>query len=83
VGTLIGGVLDTSVVIATEASSLPDEAAISVATLAELHFGVHMARADEARKARSYGAHAHAVAVYTRHLDEFELFRHTIDVYQA
>lgn len=127
---LVRGVLDTSVVIATGASSLPDESAISVATLAELHFGVHMARTDEARKARlhrlaeiesrfdalpidesvarSYGAlartvaaagrkphtrtmdilvaataHAHGVAVYTRNLDDFELFRGTVDVHQA
>jgi hypothetical protein len=33
-------------------SDLPDEAAISVATLAELHFGVHVAESDEARKLR-------------------------------
>jgi len=130
VGSLVRGVLDTSVVIATGASSLPDESAISVATLAELHFGVHMARTDEERKARlhrlaeiesrfdalpideavarSYGAlahtvaaagrkprtrtmdilvaataHAHGVAVYTKNLDDFELFRGTVDVYQA
>lgn len=39
-------------VIATDVAELPDEAAISVATLAELHFGVHVAADDEARKAR-------------------------------
>jgi predicted nucleic acid-binding protein len=51
------GILDTSVVIAgredvglTEA--LPDEAAISVATLAELHFGVLVAKTAELRQAR-------------------------------
>lgn len=49
---LVRGVLDTSVVITTTAATLPDEAAISVATPAELHFGVHMAKTDEARKAR-------------------------------
>lgn len=48
----VKGLLDTSVVIATEAANLPDEAAISAATLAELHFGVHLAKDDEVRAAR-------------------------------
>jgi predicted nucleic acid-binding protein len=47
-------VLDTSVVIAASAGEMPDEAAISAATLAELHFGVHLARTDDARQARLY-----------------------------
>lgn len=46
------GLLDTSVVIAESVEDVPEEAAISVATLAELHFGVHMARDDETRKLR-------------------------------
>ncbi|MGH2734645.1 MAG: type II toxin-antitoxin system VapC family toxin [Actinomycetota bacterium] len=46
------GLLDTSVVIAESVESLPDEAAISVITLAELHFGVHMARDADSRKLR-------------------------------
>lgn len=46
------GLLDTSVVIAHEVEDLPDVAAISAATLAELHFGVHLARDDRARRAR-------------------------------
>ncbi len=46
------GLLDTSVVIAGPVTELPDEAAISVITLAELHFGVHMARDSKARKLR-------------------------------
>lgn len=46
------GLLDTSIVIADDASDLPDEAAISAATLAELHFGVHLARDDESRALR-------------------------------
>lgn len=46
------GLLDTSVVIATEASELPAEAAISAATLAELHFGVHLAKDHEIRTLR-------------------------------
>lgn len=50
------GLLDTSVVIAlvgelgTEA--LPDEAAISAATVAELHFGVLVAATEQARRSR-------------------------------
>ena len=46
------GLLDTSVVIAEDVQDLPDEAAISAVTLAELHFGVHVAPSDEVRKAR-------------------------------
>ncbi len=48
----VRGVLDTSVVIASEVLELPDEAAISAATIAELHFGVYLARTDEQRRAR-------------------------------
>lgn len=51
-GTSVRGVLDTSVVIASEVSALPEEAAISAATIAELHFGVHLARTDRERHAR-------------------------------
>lgn len=51
-GALIRGILDTSVVIGADAASLPDEAAISVITLTELHFGVLVARNDEARRDR-------------------------------
>jgi predicted nucleic acid-binding protein len=50
------GLLDTSVIIAQlEASSLealPDEAAISVASLAELHYGVLAATSEELRRLR-------------------------------
>ena len=51
------GILDTSVFIAGESGraldvdALPDEAAVSVITLAELELGVHLA-ADEAIRAR-------------------------------
>lgn len=38
------GLLDTSVVIALEITDLPTESAVSAATLAELHFGVHLAK---------------------------------------
>ena len=43
------GLLDTSVVIAIEVAKLPEEAAISAATLAELHFGVHLAKDEPTR----------------------------------
>lgn len=46
------GLLDTSVVIAAEVASLPDEAAISAATLAELHYGVHLAKDESTRALR-------------------------------
>lgn len=46
------GLLDTSVVISGESVELPDEGAISAATLAELHFGVHLAKTDVARRTR-------------------------------
>jgi predicted nucleic acid-binding protein len=53
----VRGILDTSVFIAGESGraldvdALPDEAAVSVITLAELELGVHLA-ADEAIRAR-------------------------------
>ena len=52
------GLLDTSVFIAQEqdrelaVALLPDEAAISVVTLAELELGVHMAETEDDRGAR-------------------------------
>ena len=52
------GLLDTSVFIAGEqkrelaSSRLPDEAAISVVTLAELQLGVHLAATEERRARR-------------------------------
>lgn len=46
------GLLDTSVVIASEVMDIPEQSAISVATLAELHFGVHLAKDEEARSLR-------------------------------
>jgi len=52
VATPVRGLLDTSVVIATEVFRVPQEAAISAATLAELHFGVHLAKDDEIRTLR-------------------------------
>ena len=46
------GLLDTSVVIARQVRELPEQAAISAATLAELHFGVNLARTEDARRSR-------------------------------
>jgi predicted nucleic acid-binding protein len=46
------GVLDTSVLIADDITPLPGELAISVVSLAELSFGVLVAKSDEARALR-------------------------------
>lgn len=52
------GILDTSVFIASEQGRplrtdlLPDEAAVSVVTLAELELGVHLADSDKTRARR-------------------------------
>jgi len=45
------GLLDTSVLIATDVTPIPGELAISVISIAELHFGVLVA-AEDARAAR-------------------------------
>jgi toxin FitB len=46
------GILDTSVLIATDVTPIPGELAISVASLAELQFGVLVAKTAEARALR-------------------------------
>lgn len=46
------GVLDTSILIATDVAPIPGELAISVASLAELQFGVLVAKSPEARAIR-------------------------------
>lgn len=56
-GEVSRGLLDTSVLIARQddagvAESLPQEVSISVATLAELHYGVLVAKDDIARQHR-------------------------------
>ncbi|HEY9422074.1 MAG TPA: type II toxin-antitoxin system VapC family toxin [Thermoanaerobaculia bacterium] len=53
-GGLSRGLLDTSVVIDEEEirEALPQEISISVATLAELHFGVMVAKTEESRQHR-------------------------------
>ncbi|GEL16867.1 hypothetical protein [Pseudonocardia asaccharolytica] len=51
-GTAVRAVLDTSVVIATDVGPLTGELAISVATLAELNFGVLIAREPAVRAER-------------------------------
>ncbi len=51
-GGAVRAVLDTSVIIATDISQLPGELAISAVTLAELHFGVLVAREQNVRAER-------------------------------
>jgi predicted nucleic acid-binding protein len=46
------GILDTSVLIATDVQRLPGELAISVISLAELHYGVLVATSADARATR-------------------------------
>jgi toxin FitB len=48
----VRGILDTSVVIATDVGPLEGELAVSAATLAELHFGVLVARERAVRAER-------------------------------
>lgn len=54
------GLVDTSVFIATETGRpvardrMPDEVAVSVVTIAELHVGVHLARDIDMRTRRMY-----------------------------
>lgn len=45
-------ILDTSVLIATDVQPLPGELAISVISLAELHYGVLVAKSADARATR-------------------------------
>jgi predicted nucleic acid-binding protein len=52
VGNNVRAVLDTSVVIATQVAPLDGELAISAVTLAELHFGVLVARTRDIRAER-------------------------------
>jgi hypothetical protein len=46
------GILDTSILIATDLQPLPGELAISVISLAELHYGVLVAQSADARGVR-------------------------------
>lgn len=46
------GILDTSVLIATDITPIPGELAISIASLAELQFGVLVAKTEELRAVR-------------------------------
>ncbi len=70
------GVLDTSVFIADEqgralhSDRLPDEAAISVVTLAELQLGVHLAAADDVRGRRLRTLQAVQAAYVALPIDE-------------
>lgn len=46
------GILDTSVLIAGDVTPIPGELAISIASIAELHFGVLIAKSEETRAIR-------------------------------
>lgn len=46
------GILDTSVLIANDITPIPGELAVSVASIAELHFGILVAKNDETRATR-------------------------------
>jgi hypothetical protein len=46
------GILDTSVLIATDVAPIPGELAVSVVSIAELHFGVLVAATPQTRAAR-------------------------------
>lgn len=46
------GVLDTSVLIAADVQPIPGELAISVISLAELHYGVLVAKSEDTRAVR-------------------------------
>jgi len=48
----VRALLDTSLLIARDAELMPDEGAISAASLAELHFGVHASRDERERERR-------------------------------
>jgi predicted nucleic acid-binding protein len=50
--TVSRGILDTSVLIATDIVPIPGELAISVVSLAELHFGLLVAKSQEVRATR-------------------------------
>ncbi|MER5390047.1 type II toxin-antitoxin system VapC family toxin [Saccharopolyspora sp. NPDC002686] len=51
-GRNVRAILDTSIVIAADAAPIPGELAISAATMAELHFGVLIAKDEQARADR-------------------------------
>lgn len=46
------GILDTSVLVADDVIPIPGELAVSVASMAELHFGVLVARNEQTRAVR-------------------------------
>jgi toxin FitB len=50
--TVSRGILDTSVLVATDVTPIPGELAISAVSLAELHFGVLVAKDDRIRATR-------------------------------
>jgi predicted nucleic acid-binding protein len=46
------GILDTSVLVASDVSPIPGDLAISIVSIAELHFGVLVARNEQTRATR-------------------------------
>jgi predicted nucleic acid-binding protein len=72
----VRGILDTSVFVANErgrtlnASQLPEEAAVSVVTVAELTLGVHIAGSDEVRARRLATVNAIRAAYLALPIDE-------------
>ncbi len=81
------GLLDTSVIIAhadeVRLDGLPAEAAISVATLAELHYGVLAAKDDETRRHRlerlgQVEAGFHPILIDTAVARAFARIAHTV-----
>jgi toxin FitB len=71
-GDVSGGLLDTSVLIASDlgADSLPPRAAISVVTLGELHAGVLLARTPRMGQLRRHRLEAVRGAFAALHVDE-------------
>jgi predicted nucleic acid-binding protein len=51
-GPVSRGILDTSVLVADDVIPIPGELAVSVASIAELHFGVLVARNEQTRAVR-------------------------------
>jgi hypothetical protein len=72
----VRGVLDTSVLIATDVTPLPGELAISVVSLAELHFGVLVADDAAVRAARLA-----RLAALSRKFDALPVDEHVADSY--
>lgn len=68
-------ILDTTLIIATAVAPIPCVLAISAVSLAELHFGVMVAKTREIRRVMDLliaaTAHAYGAKLYTRNPDDF------------